>query len=217
MNAFRAPLPVRPLLRVLAAIMLVISVPLACRTAPPPADRASAPEAHRPSEPEPERPPDTWTENEGPSLSDRELAEVTVLVPSRWTEKAEAYALFAGRVHRYSDDPRNRTGLGRFVELEHETQLDTGSGAQESRFYTVYTGLTGILVEPEERVSSGDAIGTTEEPSPDVDADTGDEPGVRIGVYTASDDPLWRSQTKAAPITVDGYYFWDPTFVLSPP
>ncbi|MFP4374630.1 MAG: hypothetical protein ACLFPO_09885 [Spirochaetaceae bacterium] len=155
----------------------------------------------------PEAAPDTWTENRGPQLTPEEVRRVTVPLPSAWSESPEVHALFAGAVHRYSTSPENESGLGRFVELVHDTEFSIGGEAEHSRFYTMYAGLDDATVRPEQTISAGRAIG----------AASADESGVRIGVYTRDDDPVWRRQTGRPPITVNGFYFWDPSFVLSPP
>lgn len=158
-------------------------------------------------EAQPERVPDTWMENPGPQLSSEEVRRVTVPVPSAWSESPEVNALFAGAVHRYSNSPDSGGGFGRFVELTHEAEFSIGGEIERSRFQTVYAGLDTVSVRPTQTIPAGSAIGSVA---------TG-ETGVRVGVYTRSDDPIWRRQTGRPPIIMDGFYFWDPSFVLSPP
>ncbi|MGM0674752.1 MAG: hypothetical protein ACQETQ_08660 [Spirochaetota bacterium] len=184
-----------------------------------------APE-QRESEPEREReevPPERWLENEGPYLSAEDVRRVMVRMPvdevlTMGTEDSteespsegdepHAHALFEGEVHRYSNERGNGTGLGRFVELRHETRIELGDTVEHTEFFTIYAGLSSTSVRPRTTTSPGDPVGT---------ADT-NEGSVLIAVYTRSHDPVWRKQTARSHISVDGYYFWDPSFVLSPP
>jgi hypothetical protein len=147
-------------------------------------------------------------ENSGPTLAAEDLMRVTVPVPRAWSAEPGVYAIFDGRVHRYSAAAGNGSGLGRFVELAHETTFSMGETPETSRFFTIYAELGAAEVRPREQIEAGDAIGS---------AAPGKETSVRVGVYTRTDDPVWRRQTGRAPIVVDGYFFWDPSFVLSPP
>ncbi len=184
----------------LVAVSLMVA---ACSSAPEQAAVEDGTDEQAP----PERVPDTWTENQGPQLTSEEVLRVTVPVPSAWSESAEVYALFPGVVHRYSDAADNGSGFGRFVELTHETEFSIEGETERSRYYTVYAGLEAVAVRPAETIPAGGAIGK---------AATG-ETGVRVGVYTRVDDPIWRRQTRRPPIILDDFYFWDPSFVLSPP
>lgn len=190
----------------LAVLSLLVG---ACASAPeheavqqrPPAEEGTEEKAP------PERGPDTWMENRGPQLNAEEVRRVTVPVPSAWSESAEVHSLFSGVVHRYSNSADNGSGFGRFVEVAHETEFSIEGKTERSRYYTVYAGLEAVAVRPAQTIPAGTGIGT---------AATG-ETGVRVGVYTRDDDPIWRRQTQRPPITINGFYFWDPSFVLSPP
>lgn len=208
----------------------------AIRETPAPAD--DLPE-RRDAEPErgvEEAPPETWFANEGPHLSPEDVRRVAVRMPvsqvfSTGTEDADvdsaagtgtaagtedaqadsdypkAHALFKGEVHRYSNERDNEAGFGRFVELSHEFRIELGESIERSRFFTMYGGLSDTFTRPGTDISAGAPIGK-------VDME---EKSVLIAVYTEDDDPVWRQQTKRPPIKVDGYYFWDPSFVLSLP
>jgi hypothetical protein len=188
----------------IAVGMIALALLPSCRTA----ERAPSPVARSAEEAPPQRTPQRWLENEGPRLTADELARVTVPVPRAWSAETDVYAVFAGQVHRYSDDAAARNSLGRFVVLAHETSFSIGETTETSRFFTMYADLGEVAVRPRQRVAAGDAIASAR-----ADGET----GVRIGVYTTADDPVWRRQTGRPPIVVDGYYFWDPSFVLSPP
>ena len=190
----------------LAVLSLLVG---ACASPPQQATVEQRPPAEEGTEEQapPERAPETWTENLGPQLSPEEVRRVTVPVPSAWSESAHVYSLFPGVVHRYSNSDDNGSGFGRFVEVAHETEFSIEGEAERSRYYTVYAGLEAVAVRPAGTIPAGGAIGT---------AATGDT-GVRVGVYTRDDDPIWRRQTRRPPIILDGFYFWDPSFVLSPP
>ena len=190
----------------LAVLSLLVG---ACASAPEQAAVEQRPPDEERTEEQapPERAPETWTENPGPQLTLEQVRRVTVPVPSAWSESADVYALFPGVVHRYSNSSDNGSGFGRFVELAHETEVSIDGQTERSRYYTVYAGLEAVAVRPAGTIPAGGAIGT---------AATGDT-GVRVGVYTRDDDPIWRRQTRRPPIILDGFYFWDPSFVLSPP
>jgi hypothetical protein len=158
---------------------------------------------------EPERPQREWLENEGPQLNADEIECVTVEIPAATAERPRSYALFAGRVHRFSAASGNPSGLGPFVELEHETRFELEGKAQTSRFFTLYGGLEDIAVGMNAAVNAGDPVGEVPE--------DGGTPRYRVAIYTMVDDPVWRRQTQRPPILVDGYYFWDPSSVLNPP
>ncbi len=190
----------------LAVLSLLVG---ACASAPEQAAVEQRPPVEEGTEEQapPERAPDTWTENRGPQLNAEEVRRVTVPVPSAWSESTEVHALFSGVVHRYSNSADNRSGFGRFVELAHETEFSIDGETERSMYYTVYAGLEAVEVRPAQTIPAGGAIGT---------AATG-ETGVRVGVYTRSDDPIWRRQTGRPPIIMNGFHFWDSSFVLSPP
>jgi len=190
-------------------LALVIALLLAgCASAPQRAAVAERPvEEGTEERPPAERVPETWTENRGPRLTSEELLRVTVPVPSAWSESREVYTLFAGVVHRYSNSAHNESGFGRFVAIAHETEFSIGERTERSNFYTVYAELADVSVRPAQSLPAGGTVGS---------AATG-ETGVRMGVYTRSDDPIWRRQSGRPPIILDGFYFWDPSFVLSPP
>lgn len=189
-------------------LLLAMFVPVfACETPPERPAAGPAPAEEAPEERVPEEAPDAWLENDGPLLSAEEVMRVTVPIPSSWASEPAAYALFAGRVHRYSREAAGTEALGLFVEIAHETEFAMGGDTQRSEFYTLYARLGSVDVTPRERVAAGDTLGAARE----------GETGLRVGVYTRTDDPVWRRQTGRPPIAVDGYYFWDPSFVLSPP
>lgn len=188
---------------VCAAVLIVVS----CATR---AERTTPASAGPVPERAPERVeevPEAWNLDGGPVFEAELVERVTVPVPSRWSSSAEAFALFEGRVHRYSNADGNASGLGRFVELEHVSAFTVGGETQKTRFHTVYAGLGGVSVEPDEHIGAGSPVGTMSD----------GETGLRIAVFTTRDDPVWRRQTGRPPIEIDGYYFWDPSFVLSPP
>lgn len=196
----------------LPKLMWLVAVPLvvaACASEPEQAvvERQPPVEAGTEEQAPPERAPETWMENRGPRLTSEELRRVTVPVPSAWSQSPEVYALFAGAVHRYSNSPNNESGFGRFVELTHETEFSIGGETERSRFYTVYAGLDDVSVSPAQTTPAGSAVGSA----------AAGETGVRVGVYTRDDDPIWRRQTGRPPVVIDDFYFWDPSFVLSPP
>lgn len=194
--------------RLVAAFVAVgvtaIALLSSCRTA----EQAPSPPKHAPEEAAPVPAPERWLDNEGPRLTAEELVRVTVPVPRAWSVESGVYAVFAGQVHRYSDAGAERNGIGRFVVLTHETTFSIGETTESSRFFTMYADLGEVAVRPRQQVAAGEAIASAR-----ADGET----GVRIGVYTAGDDPVWRRQTGRPPIVVDGYFFWDPSFVLSPP
>lgn len=192
------------IVRLLPLVALVVLLVVSCSTTP---ERPAQGAVGSPPEQGEEQVPRTWNLDAGPVLDAELVRRVTVPVPSFWSSSSEAFALFEGSVHRYSKSGNNAGGLGRFVELEHESEFAVVGETQRTRFYTLYVALGTVTVEPGEQVDAGSALGTM------ADGDT----GLRIAVLTHEDDPVWRRQSGRPPIEIDGYYFWDPSFVLSPP
>ncbi len=122
----------------------------------------------------------------------------------------DVYAMFGGKVHRYSKDPNNSTNLGTFIELEHEI---TDGQKEKRQYYTCYCLLSDILVEPGQTVVEGQRIGMTGPSGPleDIINDT----ILIIAVYSFEILNDLEKELKTTAYYRFGVYWYDPSLWLS--
>lgn len=124
--------------------------------------------------------------------------------------KTDILALYNGRMCRYSDDPENRTNLGRFVELEHEFRYTEGDQQKVFHFYSVYAMLSEIKVI-NGLVRKSDVIGCAE-PS----GATGPlrkiapKDSFIFGYYSKERNQYFEKACNDQPMYLHGVYWYDP-------
>lgn len=102
-----------------------------------------------------------------------------------------------GTVTRISNNPYNRYGIGAFIEIEHQHQLN--ALATKTTYYSVYGLLKDIMVHEGQQVAGNDTLART---APLPDSKGFYDGGFLFGIYSKKPETLLESWTNSRPFKV---------------
>jgi hypothetical protein len=117
-----------------------------------------------------------------------------------------------GKVVRYSNDEKNKTELGCFIEIEYEIGFSFENVFMtQGKVNLILSNLKEIRVNEKMEISKGDIIGIIK-----GGATKSKKDDLRIFLITNTDNirilQLWTGNTKTK---IDNLWYWDPGFLFS--
>lgn len=117
------------------------------------------------------------------------------------------FSMFDGEVYSASDDPNNKTNLGKFINIQHK--LIDNDTSEKIDLYILYANLSEVYFKEKQQVKQGDIVGLTGNSSPIIKRNE-----LLLCFYTLKDSEYLKRLCKSDAMFMWGVFWWNPKAII---